>query len=108
MADEQDTAAGGEAAEQGREKVVFYWRPGCPFCSALARGLDARGFAQEAIEAHNIWEEPEAAAFVRSVANGNETVPTIVVGPMAMVNPSPVEVLAAVGEHLPHLLPAGA
>jgi mycoredoxin len=29
----------------------------------------------------NIWEDPQAAARVRSVANGNETVPTVFVGP---------------------------
>jgi hypothetical protein len=36
----------------------------------------------------NIWEDPEAAAFVRSVARGNETVPTVTVGDVALVNPS--------------------
>jgi hypothetical protein len=36
----------------------------------------------------DIWKNPEAAAFVRSVANGNETVPTVVVGDIRMVNPS--------------------
>ena len=38
----------------------------------------------------NIWEDADAAAFVRSVANGNETVPTVTVGDISMVNP-PVE-----------------
>jgi hypothetical protein len=36
----------------------------------------------------NIWDDPDAAAFVRSVADGNETVPTVVVGDVHMVNPS--------------------
>ena len=85
--------------------VHFYWRRGCGFCASLRRGLDKLGI--ETVD-HDIWADPDDAAVVRSYANGNETVPTIVVGPMAMVNPSPVEVLAAVGEHLPHLLPAGA
>ena len=44
---------------------------------------------------HNIWEDAEAAAFVRSVASGNETVPTVVVNGRAMVNPSVNDVLAA-------------
>lgn len=44
----------------------------------------------------NIWEDPEAAARVRSVADGNETVPTVFVGDRAMVNPSIAEVEAAV------------
>jgi mycoredoxin len=42
----------------------------------------------------NIWDEPDAAAFVRSVANGNEIVPTITVGGAALVNPAAAEVLA--------------
>jgi mycoredoxin len=43
----------------------------------------------------NIWANPEAAAFVRSVAGGNETVPTVVVDGHAIVNPAPSEVVAA-------------
>ena len=72
--------------------VVFYWRPGCGFCMMLQRGLDANGVDYEA---HNIWEDSDAATFVRSVADGNETVPTVVVGDRAMVNPSIGQVLDA-------------
>lgn len=85
-------------------EVVVYWRPGCPFCSMLLSGLNATGLPYRRV---NIWDEPDAAAFVRSVANGNETVPTVQVGPAAAVNPSPAEVLAMVAEHAPALLPAG-
>nr|WP_205855853.1 hypothetical protein [Phytoactinopolyspora endophytica] len=35
----------------------------------------------------DIWQDPRAAAFVRSVTDGNETVPTVVVAGQAMVNP---------------------
>jgi len=42
---------------------------------------------------HNIWDEPKAAAFVRSVADGNETVPTVVIGEQALVNPSAKQVI---------------
>jgi inosine-uridine nucleoside N-ribohydrolase len=52
----------------------------------------------------NIWRDPDAAAFVRSVADGNETVPTVTVAGHSMVNPSRRELLAAVREHAPHLL----
>jgi glutaredoxin-like protein len=65
-------------------KIELYWRPGCPFCGLLRRGLSRAGIE---FEAHNIWEEPDAAAFVRSVAGGNETVPTVSVGGRALVNP---------------------
>jgi mycoredoxin len=69
----------------------MYWRPGCGFCARLRRDLVASGVAFTEV---NIWEEPDAAAFVRSVANGNEVVPTITVGGVALVNPAAAEVLA--------------
>lgn len=72
--------------------VVFYWRPGCGFCMMLQRGLDGRGIDYDA---RNIWTDDEAAAFVRSVAGGNETVPTVVVGGTAIVNPTIDQVLEA-------------
>jgi mycoredoxin len=74
-------------------EVEFYWRPGCGFCAALHRPLSKSGFNVREI---NIWEEPGAAERVREVANGNETVPTVIVGSIAMVNPSFAEVEAAV------------
>jgi mycoredoxin len=69
--------------------ITVYWRPGCGFCAALRRDLDRAGLAYDEI---NIWEHPDAAAFVRSVANGNETVPTVTVGSVSVVNPSVDEV----------------
>jgi glutaredoxin len=36
----------------------------------------------------DIWNDPSAAAFVRSVADGNETVPTVTIGTVHLVNPS--------------------
>ena len=57
----------------------------------LRRDLTRLGVAFTEI---NIWDEPDAAAFVRSVANGNEIVPTITVGGTALVNPAASEVLA--------------
>lgn len=76
----------------GPISTTVYWRPGCGFCAGLFRELDALGETYERI---NIWDDPDAAAFVRSVAAGNEVVPTVVVGDLAMVNPSGREVLAA-------------
>lgn len=72
--------------------VTVYWRPGCPFCSSLFRQLERADIDHERV---NIWEHPEAAAVVRSIANGNETVPTVVVGSIGMVNPSAAQVAAA-------------
>ncbi|BAV43138.1 glutaredoxin family protein [Mycobacterium ulcerans] len=82
-------------------EVVVYWRPGCPFCWRLRRGLRRRGLPTREI---NIWTDPDAAAAVRSVADGNETVPTVVVGDVAMVNPTAGQVIDAVRTQAPELL----
>ena len=78
--------------DSANSQIVMYWRPGCGFCAMLERNLQVNGLAYEK---RNIWDDPEAASFVRSVANGNETVPTVVIGEQAMVNPSINEVAAA-------------
>lgn len=84
------------------QQIDLYWRPGCGFCSGLRRGLDKAGL--DRVE-HNIWDDPNDAAIVRRYANGNETVPTVVIGEHGLVNPSPKQLLAFLGEHAPHLLP---
>ena len=71
--------------------VTVYWRPGCVFCVSLRTGLRRRGVSFDEM---NIWDDPSAAAFVRSVANGNETVPTVTVGGVTLVNPSTRRVVA--------------
>jgi hypothetical protein len=48
----------------------------------------------------DIWSDPEAAAFVREHADGNETVPTVDIAGTVLVNPPAgrvVELAAAVG-----------
>lgn len=45
----------------------------------------------------NIWEDRAAAAAVRAITGGDETVPTVVAGGRAMVNPSARQVIAAAG-----------
>jgi mycoredoxin len=54
----------------------------------------------------NIWDDQAAAARVRDITGGDETVPTVVVGTRAMVNPSPRQVVAAVRAAQPGTLPA--
>ena len=61
----------------------------------LMRGIEEAGLE---IEARNIWEDPEAAAFVRSVIGGNEIVPTVSLGDRNMVNPSINDLLALIDE----------
>lgn len=82
--------------------IGFYTRPGCPFSASLSRGLRRRGLP---VEYRDIWKDRDAAAFVRSVARGTETVPTVVIGEVVLVNPSVRTVVAATAEHAPHLLP---
>jgi mycoredoxin len=69
--------------------IVMYARPGCPFCTMLRADLGAAGLSYRE---RNIWQDPAAAAAVRAVANGNETVPTINIGDVWMVNPSIEEI----------------
>lgn len=72
--------------------VVMYWRPGCVFCIRLRLVLFLNRLRPRRV---NIWRDPEAAAFVRSVADGNETVPTVVIDGEAVVNPPPRRVVTA-------------
>lgn len=85
-------------------QIDLYWRPGCGFCSMLRRKLDKLGI--ERVE-HDIWQNPADAAIVRRHANGNETVPTVVIGDIGLVNPSAKELVAVLKDCAPHLLPDG-
>ena len=53
---------------------------------------------------HDIWNDDADAAFVRSVARGNETVPTVVVGDVVFVAPTARTVLDAIKQQAPHLV----
>ncbi len=92
------------AANGDGQQIELYWRPGCGYCSSLRRGLDKLGI--ERVE-HNIWDEPGGVDIVRLHANGNETVPTVVLGDVGLVNPSVAQVIALLAERAPHLLPNG-
>jgi glutaredoxin len=82
--------------------ITLYWRPACGFCSSLRRQLDGTDLVVREV---NIWDEPAAAATVRAYANGNETVPTVVIGEpgsdtaVGLVNPTAAQVLAALDAH---------
>ena len=87
-----------EYADRRPAPVTVYWRPGCPYCSRLRHQLRRAGIEFAEVD---IWADPQAAARVRHVAAGNETVPTVFVGSTALVNPSPRAVLSALGRHRP-------
>ena len=86
------------------DALDLYWRPGCPFCFSLKRSLKRRELP---IRLHNIWDDPDAAAVVRRAAQGNETVPTVVIGDVGLVNPSKDEVIGVLAAKAPHLVPDG-
>lgn len=67
-------------------QVVIYWRPGCGYCQRLKGALGQHG--QKATWV-NIWQDDDAAAYVRSVNEGNETVPTVVIDGTPHTNPRP-------------------
>jgi glutaredoxin len=78
-----DAQARTRSAQDGR--AIIYWRPSCPFCVRLRFALLGR-------RAHwvDIWRDPQAAAAVRAAADGNETVPTVLLAGIAHVNPDPL------------------
>lgn len=85
------TAREGELAAAGG-RVVVYHRPGCVYCARLMASL---GRARERAVWVDIWADPDAAAFVRGVNGGDETVPTVVIDGVALTNPAPSRVKAA-------------
>ena len=85
------SAADGErTAADGR--VVVYWRKGCPFCKRLQLAL---GRSVRDVVWVDVWADPEASAYVRSVNGGDEVVPTVVIDGEPHTNPSPRTVVAA-------------
>ena len=94
------TATQPEPAVQNGGSVVVYRRDHCPFCFRLEQGLQHAGVDYEQ---RDIWADAEAADFVRSVNDGNETVPTVVVTApdgteTVRTNPGVADVLAALGQ----------
>jgi mycoredoxin len=87
--------------DQEQDEIVIYWRPDCVFCLDLLLRLK---FTRLRYRKVDIRKDPDAGAFVRSVADGNETVPTVVVAGRALVNPSKRQLIEAVRAHAPHTL----
>lgn len=70
--------------------LEVFWRPGCGSCASLRRALNEAGVGARW---RNIWDDAQAAAFVRSVADGNETVPTVAFDDRVLVAPRPTLLL---------------
>ncbi|KJF16041.1 glutaredoxin domain-containing protein [Acidithrix ferrooxidans] len=84
-------------------QLTLYWRQGCPFCSSLRRELALAGVSLS--KEVNIRKDPLGAAFVRQAAGGNETVPTLVIDDVTLVNPSISQVVNAIGRAHPDFVP---
>ncbi|GLW69047.1 hypothetical protein Kpho02_13460 [Kitasatospora phosalacinea] len=100
-----DVAPGGRPATVRRPKehlamsgtVTMYSTTWCGYCNRLKSQLDREGIAYSEI---NIEQDPASAAYVESVNDGNQTVPTVVVVSASgeqsvMTNPSLRQVQAA-------------
>lgn len=88
-----------EAQERlvGEGRAIVYWRPGCLACVLLR--LRLRGLQQRATWV-DIWTDPAAAAFVRDVNGGAETVPTVILRDgHAVTNPHPGLLRAELARH---------
>ena len=70
----------------------MYTRPGCPFSAKLKAKLALARIPYTKVD---IWQDPDAAAVVRSVNNGDELVPTVRIGDVFLSNPSLRQVRAA-------------
>ncbi|MFJ9012554.1 hypothetical protein [Streptomyces canus] len=53
------------------------------------------------VQWHNIWENDQDAAYVRSVSQGNETVPTVNVAGKPLTNPGTRDQLEPSTAHIP-------
>lgn len=84
------------------ELVTVYWRPGCAYCARLRQDLRIAGVPAREI---NIWADKAAAAAVRELAGGNETVPAVVIGGRGYINPSAATILAEVRRTSPGFAP---
>ncbi|MGX2994672.1 glutaredoxin family protein [Streptomyces sp. JNUCC 64] len=78
--------------------VTMYSTTWCGYCQRLKSQLDREGIGYHEI---NIEQDPESAKFVEEANGGNQTVPTVVVGPrgggadVVMTNPSLAQVKQA-------------
>ncbi|MCP5032403.1 MAG: hypothetical protein GY939_11405 [Actinomycetia bacterium] len=81
-------------AAAGDGDVILYWRPGCIYCDRLKLGL---GSARHDVSWVNILKDSEAAEFVTTYRDGNETVPTAVTGAGEMIDATPAAIKAQLG-----------
>lgn len=80
-------------------QLIVYGRPGCPGVTPVLRLLDAAGADYEYV---NIREDPEAAARLRQITGGYESVPTVVLPDgRALVEPGTLKLRQVLEEQSP-------
>jgi len=92
---DRPAATHAEASDAGHAGVWVYHRPGCPYCARMTWVLNRRAAQARWVD---IWQDADAAAYVRSVNGGDETVPTVVVDGLPRTNPSPRAVRRALAD----------
>lgn len=78
-------ASARELASAGNVPLI-YWRPGCSYCLRLRVALGLAGNRAVWVD---VSRSDAASARVPGVNGGDETVPTVFVGSLPQVNPSP-------------------
>ena len=79
--------------------ILVYGRPGCPGVGPVLRLLDAAGAPYEYID---IRQDPDAAARLRAITGGHESVPTVVLPDgRAMVEPGTMKLRQALQAQAP-------
>lgn len=74
--------------------VTMYSAPWCGHCRRLARQLDEAGIAYEVVD---VDEHPQAGERIVAATGGYRTIPTLDIAGELLVNPSLVQVQAALG-----------
>lgn len=81
------------------QPIIIYGRPNCPGVPPALRLLDAAGVAYEYVD---IRQDPEAAARLRAITGGYESVPTLVFPDgRALVEPGTMKLRQALQEDAP-------
>lgn len=87
--------------DQEQNEMVVYWQPNCVFCLDLLLRLASTRLHRKTFD---IRKDPPGETVHPSVADGSQTVPTIVVAGQALVNLSKLQRVEAVRAHAPHVL----
>lgn len=75
-----------KALSFAQDGIAVYWRPGCPYCARLRVAVRTH---RDDIAWVNIWEDDAGRAYVASVNDGDETVPTVAIDGIPHTNPDP-------------------